>query len=294
MMAEADSKPMDNLAYLMTSVKSVATTSSTLVSSSNWLNQPLLREWIAAHYLRRNGPDRMTASDTADGLIALLNELRDRDRVAALIAREKEINPRFRAWLEARFISQMTREDFAGYAPGTVGGIYYRYQVEHNIQLNLAREMIVPKDDFDFIRFRFGQIHDYEHIVAGGGFDTLGEVFPYFVRLSSTFTHLSPDLALAFGDLYILGGFRLPLRAGLNYPECFLTVLDCMARAVRIGMHSEPVFMAKFEDVLGLTPVEAREALGIRHAEDVDTSAMSRVFDDLAGAHPVTAHHRAT
>ena len=291
-MAEADSKPMDNLAYLMTSVKPVATQSSVLVSSSPWLNHPMLRDWIATQYLRRNGPDRMTSSDTADGLIPLLAELRDRDRVVVLINREKEINPRFRAWVEERFISPLTREDFAGYAPDTVGGIYYRYQVEHNIQLNLARDMIVPEDDFDFMRFRFGQIHDYEHIVAGGGFDTLGEVFPYFVRLSSTFTHLSPDLALAFSDLYILGGFRLPLRAGLNYPECFLSVLENMARAIRIGMKSEPVFMARFEDVLDLTPVQARETLGIREAEDVDTASVSRAFDDIEGMHPGVGHHR--
>ncbi len=291
-MAEADGKPMDNLAYLMTSVKPVVTQSSVLVSSSPWLNHPLLRDWIATQYLRRNGPDRMTSSDTADGLIPLLAELRDPDKVAALIAHEKEINPRFKAWVEERFISPLTRDDFAGYAPGTVGGIYYRYQVEHNIQLNLARDMIVPKDDYEFMRFRFGQIHDYEHIVAGGGFDTLGEVFPYFVRLSSTFTHLSPDLALAFGDVYILGGFRLPLRSALNYPECFLSVLDCMSRAIRIGMKSEPVFMAKFEDVLDLTPAEARLALGIREAEDVATAAVSRVFDDLDRAHPGAGHLR--
>jgi ubiquinone biosynthesis protein COQ4 len=186
----------------------------------------------------------------------------------------------------------LAREDFAAFAPGTVGEIYYRYQIEHNIQLNLAREMIEPKDDYDFIRFRFGQIHDYEHIVTGGGFDALGEVFPYFARLSSTFTHLSPDLALALGDVYILGGFRLPLRSGLNYPECFLSVLENMARAIRIGMNSEPIFMARFEDVLDLTPVEARKALGIREAEDVTTSEVSRVFDDLDGEHPGTDHHR--
>jgi len=291
-MANAGDKPMDNLAYLMTSVEPVATQSSVLVSSSPWLNHPMLRDWIATHYLRRNGPDRRTASDTANCLIPLLAELRDEGKVAALIEHEKEINPRFRAWVEERFISPMTRDDFAGYAPDTVGGIYYRYQVEHNIQLNLAREMIVPKDDFDFMRFRLGQIHDYEHILAGGGFDTLGEVFPYFVRLASTFTHLSPDLALAFGDIYILGGFRLPMRAGLNYSECFLSALENMARAIRIGMKSEPVFMARFEDVLDLTPVDAREALGIREAEDVDTSALSRVFDDVAGAHSAVGHHR--
>jgi hypothetical protein len=74
-MAEADSKPMDNLDYLMTSVKPVATQSSVLVSSSPWLNHPLLRDWIATQYLRRNGPDCRTASDTADGLIPLLAQL---------------------------------------------------------------------------------------------------------------------------------------------------------------------------------------------------------------------------
>ena len=76
-MAEADSKPMDNLAYLMTSVKPVTTQSSVLVSSSPWLNHPLLRDWISTQYLRRNGPDRLSASDTAEGLLPLLNELRD-------------------------------------------------------------------------------------------------------------------------------------------------------------------------------------------------------------------------
>ena len=57
-------------------------------------------------------------------------------------------------------------------------------------------------------------------------------------------------------------------------------------------MNSEPVFMAKFEDVLDLTPVQAREALGIREAEDIDTAEVSRVFDDLDGAHPGAAHLR--
>lgn len=290
-MTASQPKPMDNLAYLLTSVKPVSTASSTLVSSSTWLNQPLLRDWISTQYLRRNGPDRMTASDTADGLIPALADLRKPEKVAALIAHEKTVNPRFKAWVEEAYISPMAREDFAHFAPGTVGAIYYRYQVDHNIQLNLARDMIVPESDLDFMRYRFGQIHDYEHIVCGGGFDTLGETFPYFVRLSSTFTHLSPDLALAFGDVYVLGGFRLPLRAALNYPETFLTVLDCMQRAIRIGMASEPIFMARFEDVLHLTPIAAREALGIRNAEDVATAAVSRIFDDLDHGHGGVAHH---
>jgi hypothetical protein len=36
--------------------------------------------------------------------------------------------------------------------------------------------------------------------------------------------------------------------------------------------------MAKFDDVLHLTPEEARKAIGIRGAEDVDSAAATRIF----------------
>jgi ubiquinone biosynthesis protein COQ4 len=276
--------PMDNLGYLMAGVGQVATTSSVLVSSSRFLNSPILRDWIATHYLRANGPDRPTASDTAAGLIPALAELRDTGKIAELIDHEKQINPRFRQWVDARYISHMRLEDFAHFAPETVGGIYYRYQVDHGFALNLARDMIEPRDDYEFMRFRFGQIHDYEHILGGGGFNTLGEIVPYFLRLAALYKYLSPDLAVAFGDIHVLGGFRMPVRAGLNHPETFLTTLECIQRGSRIGMESEPVFMMRFEDVLGLTPAEARAQLGVRHAEDFDTAAMSAIFDNRGGA----------
>lgn len=282
-LGSADEKPMDNLPYLLAGIAPVPTRSSVLVSSSAWLNHPVIRDWVSTHYLRRNGPDRPTSSDTADGLIPALAELRDPIRISALIAREKEINPPFREWVGEGYISRLTVEDFAQFAPGTVGGIYHRYQMDRGFALNLGRDLIKPRDDFEFLRFRFGQIHDYEHILGGGGFDTLGEIIPYFIRMSSVHRHLSSELAGAFTDIHVLGGFRIPFRAGLNYPSCFLTALDLMQRAIRIGMESEPIFMARFEDVLHLTPAEARVALGVRHAEDLDTAAQSREFDDRGG-----------
>jgi hypothetical protein len=42
--------------------------------------------------------------------------------------------------------------------------------------------------------------------------------------------------------------------------------------------------MARFEDVFHLTPVEAREVLGIRHAEDLDTAEVSGIFDGEVAA----------
>jgi hypothetical protein len=71
---------------------------------------------------------------------------------------------------------------------------------------------------------------------------------------------------------------RLVSRAGLHYPEIWPLVLDCVAKGIRVGQQSEPYFMAKFDDVLHLSPAEARVALGIRGAEDVDSTAASHIF----------------
>jgi ubiquinone biosynthesis protein Coq4 len=274
---------VDNLAYLTSGVRESGGTTSVLSSTSALLNNPILRDWVSTHYLRRNGPDRTPASDTASGLIPTLVAMADVERMERLIAAERETNPRFDAWLAEAYAPHHTVEFFAGYAEGTFGAIYHDCLVSRGLQPNLAREMIQPRSAYEFVRFRFGQIHDFEHIISGGGFDTLGEILPYFVRLANVHRHLSPELAGELTRLYVLGGYRLPVRAGLHYPQVCLTVLDLQQRAIRIGMESEPIFMARFEDVLHLTPVEAREALGVRGAEDLDTAEASAIFDDAGG-----------
>jgi ubiquinone biosynthesis protein Coq4 len=275
---------MDNLAYLMQGVVQPVTGSSVLTSTSPFLNHLGLRDWVATHYLRRNGPDRTPASDTAAGLIPALLDLTDVPRVERLIAEEREKNPRFAAWLDEAFIPHHTLEFFEGYPPGSFGAIYHDYLTSRGLQPNLARgTAFKPSNAYEFIRFRFGQIHDFEHVISGGGFDTLGELLPYFTRLSNVHKHLSPELAGFYTQIYILGGYRFPVRAGLHYPQVYLTVLDLIQRGIRIGLASEPIFMARFEDVLHLPPPEARAALGVREAEDVDTAAASAIFDDTEG-----------
>jgi ubiquinone biosynthesis protein Coq4 len=273
---------MDNFAYLTSSVRKGATTSSVLSSTSRFLNNPVLRDWVATHYLRRNGPDRPPSSDTASGLIPALLEMTDVARVERLVEAERQINPRFAAWTDEAFVGHHTLEFFAGFPAGSLGGIYHHYLVSRGLQPNLARAMIQPKSPYEFIRFRFGQLHDFEHLLSGGGFDTLGEILPFFMRQANVCRHLSPELAGELTPLYILGGFRMPVRAGLHYPQIYLTVLDLVQRGIRIGLDSEPIFMSRFEDVLHLTPPAAREALGVRGAEDIDTVEASAIFDDVA------------
>jgi hypothetical protein len=99
------------------------------------------------------------------------------------------------------------------------------------------------------------------------------------VRLSNLHANLSQPLASALFPLYVFGGFRMVFRSALHYPQTWLTVVDMMRRGVSIGLNSECILMARFEDIFHLTPVEARKVLGVRNAEDVDTAHASRIFD---------------
>ena len=62
----------DDTPYLLRGIAPITTTSSTLVSSSPYLNHPALRDWIASAFLRRSGKDRPTSADGHD-LHVILN-----------------------------------------------------------------------------------------------------------------------------------------------------------------------------------------------------------------------------
>ncbi|HEY3696689.1 Coq4 family protein [Phenylobacterium sp.] len=274
-----DDGARQNPAYFLKGVQPVATESSALVSSSKYLNDPAIREWLALHFLRRNGPDLPTAGDTSNGLVQALHRIRDFAALDRLIAAEKEKNPKFKAWLDAKPVCRHTVEDFGRYDPASFGGVYYRYVVDNDFQLNLGWSFPKTDADREYILFRSGQIHDFEHIVTGGQFNTLGELLPYFARLSNLHANLSPELASALFTLHVFGGFRMVMRAALHYPATWLTVVDLMRRGVSIGLDSECILMGRFEEIFHLTPAEARQAMGVRNAEDLDTSEASRIFD---------------
>jgi ubiquinone biosynthesis protein COQ4 len=271
---------MKDYSYFQKGITKVATDSSTLVSSSKYLNNPRLRDWMMTHFLRRNGKDQPIPPDTTLGLVQALEEIRDLPHVLKLIDREKTLNPKFAAWLEERHLCRRTKADFAKFKPNTMGGLYYKYLVEYGFELNLGRgeNLPAPSSDLEFIFLRFGQIHDYEHLITGGQFNSLGELLPYFVRLSNTHQHMSAELAQFFTEIYIFGGTRMVMRTALHYPTAWLTVMDLMRRGIAIGLASESILMARYEDALELEIPAARELLGIRNATDMDTAHDDSVF----------------
>jgi ubiquinone biosynthesis protein Coq4 len=258
----------------------VTTTSSSLISSSKYLNHPGLRAWLAENFLRRNGPDIPIPTDQVRGLAQALYQIRDADAVLKMVEHEKTINPKFKAWIDARYLNDMVKEDYAKFPEGSFGREFYNYLERTGLDPTIGFGKEIPKNDLEYIFIRNGQIHDFEHFITGGQFTSLGEIIPFFVRLSSMWKHLTPALAAEIGQIYIFGAFRMVIRSALHYPDTWLLMLDMMSRGIKIGMNSEAIFMAPYESVLHLPLEEARAALGVRFAEEVDTVEANRVFTE--------------
>lgn len=259
--------------YLMQGIQKISTQSSVLVSSSKYLNDARVRDWVSTHLLRRNGPDVPTPSDSIQ-LVQILRDVQDIDHINDLIASERVQNPELDAWFTERFISDYSLKDLKEYGPDTVGGIFYSQLSNNALDVNIVPPF-TPRNDYEYFSLRAGQTHDLEHILGGGGFDFIGELVPYYMRLTNLFVHMSPELAGELSAFSIFGSTRIITRAVLHYPQTWLITQNAMERGAKVGRESRPLYMMKFEDVFAMTLDDARDALGVHGVETVDTAAAS-------------------
>ncbi|WP_156839535.1 Coq4 family protein [Novosphingobium aquimarinum] len=269
---------MDDTPYLMRGLQPVSTESSTLISSSDFLNEPRLRDWVATHFLRRSGKDTPTTSD-AYKLHLILKEVQDQDRIEELFTEERKHNSELDTWMSEGFVSTFTPDNLLENPPGSLGYIFGRYLTDNNFQVDIVPRF-EPKTQFEYYALRSGQTHDLEHIVCGGGFDILGELVPYYMRLSNVPRFLSPELAGSVNAMQLLGSTRIMMRTGLHYPQSYPMALRAAQCGMRVGQESGPIFMARYEDVFHLPIPEAREALGIRGAVDLDSREASLAWHE--------------
>jgi ubiquinone biosynthesis protein COQ4 len=268
----------DDVPYLLRGAKPVETESSVLVSSSRYLNEPRLRDWIATHFLRRSGKDTPTTSDSYK-LHMILGDIYDYDRIEELFTADRKRSPELDRWFSEGFVSTYEIKDLLAYPPGSLGHIFGRYLSDNAYQIDIVPRF-EPKSQFDYYKLRSGQTHDLEHLLCGGGFDILGELVPYYARLSNVPRFLSPELAGIVNAGQLLGAQRIVMRTGLHYHQSFPQALKAMQAGMRVGESSGPIFMAKYEDVFHLTIAEARAALGIRDAAELDTREASLAWDE--------------
>ena len=105
---------------------------------------------------------------------------------------------------------------------------------------------------------------------------------PYFARLSNLPRFLDPELVGLINAGQLLGALRLVSRTGLHYPAAFPTVLKAVRCGMDVGEQSGPYWMAKYEDVFHLPIDEARAALGIVGAVNLDSREASLLWPEYS------------
>ncbi|MDE2436909.1 MAG: hypothetical protein KGM49_11675 [Sphingomonadales bacterium] len=275
---------MNDIPYLARGWVPVETPSSVLVSSSKYLNNAALRDWLAMILLRRNGADMPPQAEMYQ-LLPILDSLRDHARIEALFTEERRTNPQLDAWFADGFVSRYTIGDFADHAPGTLGGIFHRQMTQGNYEIQIV-PWTEPRTQLEFFNLRSGQTHDFEHILCGGGFNFMGELVPFWYRLTNVFKFIrNPELAAELSVLSIFGSLRYTVRTLLHYPQVWPTCVNAIQRGMKVGQESDALFLARIEDFLHLPLAEARRAMGVRGAIDVDTDAQGAFWAER-GAMP--------
>jgi ubiquinone biosynthesis protein COQ4 len=266
--AQADEVTSGSPIFYLNDRRIVPTESSVLISSSRWLNDARIREWIATESLRRNGHDYPLLYGLPT-LVEAVDQVRDTDRAERLIAEERRRNPTLDRWFEERFISTYTLDDLEKYPPGSIGRLQFDYMREHDLSPQLDPRLMAdpnwkPQFDIEYYNLRSGQTHDFYHILGEVGFGVVAEYFITGVVTGNVFAHVSPDAAGELLTMNTMIMFPWMFRTMLHYPAAWPTLWRNLTYGYEIGQQSDMLFTARYEDILHLSPAEAREALGWR------------------------------
>jgi ubiquinone biosynthesis protein COQ4 len=268
--------------YLGRNIRSVECTSSIPQSSSRWLNNAMVREVLPIWLLRRNGPDFPVEADHTLGLAAAFEQVLPEAEASALFMEELKIIPALAAHVARGIEPGWSNEQFLSYPEGTVGGIM-GYQIrEHGFDLTLGMGP-VPEDLtlFQYFRRRARLVHDFEHIVTGGQFTSIGEIVITMARVANVTEHLSPKLASAVNAYQAFSGLRMFTRALLHYPEAFATALRCMEQGIYVGRNSPPFWEFRWDEVFEMTPAEARRHFGMPGVDFIESQRDEAIFREL-------------
>lgn len=271
---------MDDIPYLLRGITQMTTASSTLISSSRYLNSPRMREWVAQELLRKNGPDLPTPSG-AFVLSGIIKEMQNYAEIDAMLEAERKHNETLDRFLSEGFVSTYTLEDLDKYPSDSVAGLFCKQIRDGGYQVNIVPPY-EPRGLYDYWLLRSGQTHDLEHIITHGGFDSLGEVVVGFAKLENIYKHFSPELANELAVMQFFASFRFLSRMACHYPQVWHDMWAAVERGRKIGKASDLYVISKYEDVFHLTPADARKVLGVREVEEVDTTLPSRIWDGKA------------
>jgi ubiquinone biosynthesis protein COQ4 len=257
-----------NAVFYLNGRRTIKTPSSSMISSSRWLNDPRVRDWVATENLRKNGHDYPLLFGLPT-LIQAIDDVQHLERVEELAAEERRKNPEFDRWMTEGFASTYSKDDLRQYPEGSVGRNLFNYMDEFDLSSELNSRILEnpdwkPSHTLDYWNLRMGQTHDLYHIIGEVGFGTVAEYFVVGITTANCFRHLSHELAGHLMTTQSLIMFPWFTRTMLHYPAAFTTLWRNITYGYESGERSDNLFTAKFENIMHLTPAEAREALGWR------------------------------
>lgn len=250
-------------AYFNGAIKTVETTSSTLVSSSKYLNHGELRALIAQEMLRRNGADLPNTAYIPE-VAQILIMLEDFPEVLGLFEAEKARLPRFREWLDTRKLADFKKSEVEHCAPGTLGAALHDFMVDSGYELDVFYREIQVVNDLTFYLRQTALTHDIEHIVSGFGPNHGGEIALLNANMHAKSRYFVPALASFFNRIQSYLKAKTIMKDGLHYPEAYVVNLEAEYQGAVQGRNWKyPIMLAPWRDWVDWQISDIREELGI-------------------------------
>jgi len=252
-----------DFAYYNGSGPTFTTESSTLISSSLYLNHGELRTLIAQEMLRRNGPD-LPNTAFIPNVVKILMELENWPRIFQLFEEEKTRLPLFRQWLESRKLSLFEVDELKGARPGTLRAVIHDFVVNSGYNMDHFYQGMEIRTDFDFYMKERTHTHDIEHMITGFETDHAGEVALLAANARALYQYFVPELAAFFNRVGAYLKAKTVMKSGLFYPEAFKIELDAEDVGAAQGRAwKHPLFLIPYRDHLDWQVKDLREEFGI-------------------------------
>jgi ubiquinone biosynthesis protein Coq4 len=249
--------------YFNGAVKTIATESSTLVSSSPYLNNSRLRDLIAQEMLRRNGADVPNTAFIPE-VAQILHQLEDHATLFRLFEEEKARLPAFKAWLEKRQLADFKAEEVKDCAPGTLGAVIYDFLANSGYQNDFFFQGMKIETDFDYYLKQRTLTHDIEHMITSFETDHAGEIALLAANTRAYYQYFHPELAAFFNRVGTYLRAKTMMKSGLFYPEAFKIELDAEDFGAKQGRNWKmPLMMLPYRDLVDRQVSEIREEYGI-------------------------------
>jgi len=261
--SNADNHAVLDYSYLQAGAKPLTTESSILISSSRFLNDPVLRDLHAQTAFSKNGTDLPVTYLSIEFYKAYL-KVRPYEEEAAAIAAYKAADPKFAAWLDERFLSNYKAEAVAHCKPGTLGHMIHEFLVKSGMSMDFLYNGQEIESDLLFYDTRGNQSHDIEHMVMGFDVNFGGEVALDMFRLAQDSRFLPENVALIRNRPMGYAMSTAMMKTALHYPKMMYQFMECS----RIGVEAanrinRNIIFVKWEDFYDVSLAEVRQELNI-------------------------------